>query len=292
MAGPAAVPLDVVTRVHSVRERVAHWRRHGHTVALVPTNGTLHKGHVALVEAARARAARVVASVFVNPLQFGSAAEYEDQPRTVEHDRDLLARCGIDLLFTPTAFELYPTGPERSTIVDVPELSGILEGPFRPGYLAGVATVTTKLLQIVQPDCVVLGEKDWQRLVIVRRLVGDLCIPIDVVGVPVVRDHDGLALGSWNRNLTVAERRVAPRLYAALNRTRQRILDGERDYPRLQAEGRAELEKGGFAPDYFSIRQAGDLLPPREDTRDLVLLAAARLGDARLLDSLKVALAK
>jgi pantoate--beta-alanine ligase len=290
MPSSTAGSLDTVTRIHSVRERVAHWRRHGHSVAFVPTNGTLHKGHVSLVEAARARCDRVVASVFVNPLQFRSESEYDRQPRTVEHDTDLLAKCGVDLLFAPTAFELYPTGYERSAIVDVPELSGILEGPFRPGYLAGVATVTTKLLQIVQPDVAVLGEKDWQRLVLVRRLVADLCMPLEVIGVPVVRDHDGLALGSWNRSLTTKERSIAPRLYQSLKNVRQKILDGARDYTALQSDGRAELEKAGLSPDYFSVRQAGDLLPPRSDNRELVVLAAARLGDARLLDSLRVTL--
>jgi pantoate--beta-alanine ligase len=283
--GPA---FDTVTRIHSVRERIALWRRHGFKVAFVPTNGVLHKGHVSLVEAARARADRVVASVFVNPLQFGSESEYERQPRTIAQDGELLQKAGANLLFTPTAFELYPTGYERSTIVDVPELSGILEGPFRPGYLAGVATVTTKLMQIVQPDFVVLGEKDWQRLVIVRRLIGDLCMPVEVVGVPVMRDHDGLALGSWNRSLTRVERNLAPRLFGALKVARQRILDGERDYAAIQTAGRVELDRAGFEPDYFSIRQATDLLPPRADSKELVVLAAARLGDARLLDSLKV----
>jgi pantoate--beta-alanine ligase len=292
VAGSAAGSLDTVVRIHSVRERVAQWRRHGHTVAFVPTNGTLHKGHVSLVEAALARADRVVASVYVNPLQFGSNEEYDRQPRTLEHDTELLTKAGVHLLFAPTTFELYPAGYERSTIVDVPELSGILDGPFRPGYLAGVATVTTKLLQIVQPDCAVLGEKDWQRLVIVRRLVADLCIPMEVVGVPVVRDHDGLAIGSSNRGLSRSERNGAPRLYAALKNARQRILDGERDYAALQSAGRLELERGGFQPDYFSVRQASDLLPPRADSRELVVLAAARLGDARLLDSVRISLAK
>jgi pantoate--beta-alanine ligase len=284
--------FESVVRVHTVRERVAAWRRHGHTVALVPTNGGLHKGHAALVEAALGRADRVVASVYLNPLEFESEDEYVRRPRTLEHDTDLLEKAGAHLLFAPSTFELYPAGYERSTLVDIPELFGILEGPFRPHYLKGVATVTTKLLQIAQPDVAVLGEKDWQRLVIVQRLVSDLCMPMQVIGVPVVRDHDGLALGSWNRNLTRGERNLAPRLFAALRNAQRKVLEGARDYTAVQSEGRAELERQGFTADYFSIRQSADLLPPRADSRELIVLAAARLGDARLIDSLKIVIGK
>jgi pantoate--beta-alanine ligase len=284
--------FESVVRLHTVRERIAAWRRHGHSVAFVPTNGGLHKGHVSLVEAALGRADRVVASVYLNPLEFVTEDEYVRRPRTLEHDTEVLEKAGAHLLFAPSTFELYPNGYERSTLVDIPELFGILEGPFRPNYLKGVATVTTKLLQIVQPDVAVLGEKDWQRLVIVRRLVADLCMPMEVVGVPVVRDHDGLALGSWNRSLTRGERNLAPRLYAALRNAQKKVVEGARDYTAVQQEGRIELERQGFTADYFSIRQAGDLLPPRADSRDLVVLAAARLGDARLVDSLKISLGK
>lgn len=288
----ASTPLETVVRIHTVRERIAAWRRHGHSVAFVPTNGGLHKGHAALVEAALARADRVVASVYLNPLEFESEAAYVSRARTPEHDADVLEKAGVHLVFSPSTFELYPSGYERSTLVDIPELFGILEGPFRPNYLKGVATVTTKLLQIVQPDVAVLGEKDWQRLVIVRRLVSDLCMPMTVVGVPVVRDHDGLALGSWNRNLTKGERNLAPRLYSALRNAQRKIAEGARDFTAVQQEGRLELERQGFGADYFSIRQAADLLPPRSDSKELVVLAAARLGDARLLDSLRISLTK
>jgi pantoate--beta-alanine ligase len=279
-----------VTRIQSVRERIAEWRRAGQTLAFVPTMGCLHKGHLALINEGRARGKRVVVSVFVNPLQFGPQEDFGRYPRTIEHDKEFVADAGVDLLFAPTTFEIYPTGFERSTRVDVPELSRILEGQFRPMYFEGVATVTTKLLQIVQPDTVVLGEKDYQQLVIIRRLIADLCMPVEVATVPVVRDHDGLAFGARNRYLSARERNIASRLYEAMKGARKRLLDGERDFAALQETGMRELERGGFTPEYFSMRQAADLLPPRYDSRELVVLAAGRLGSTRLIDCLRVQL--
>jgi pantoate--beta-alanine ligase len=276
--------VEAVTRIQSVRERVAEWRAADHTVALVQTMGCLHKGHLALIAEARHRAKRVVVSVFINPLQFGPQEDYGRYPRTIEHDKALAAEADVDLLFAPTTFEIFPTGFERSTRVDVPELSRILEGQARPSHFEGVATITTKFLQIVQPDVAVLGEKDYQHLVIVRRLVADLCMPVEVAAVAVVRDHDGLAFGARNRSLTPRERNLAPRLYEALKHARRRLGEGERDFAALQDTGIRELERAGFMPDYYSIRQAGDLLPPRFESRDVVVLAAARLGSTRLVD--------
>jgi pantoate--beta-alanine ligase len=276
--------VETVTRIQSVRERVAQWRGAGHTVALVQTMGCLHKGHLALITEARHRAKRVVVSVFINPLQFGPQEDYARYPRTIEHDKDLAAEAGVELLFTPTTFEIFPTGFERSTRVDVPELSRILEGQARPSHFEGVATITAKFLQIVQPDVAVLGEKDYQHLVIARRLVADLCMPVEIAAVPVVRDHDGLAYSARNRFLTPRERNLAPRLFEILKHAKRRLGEGERDFVALQDTGYRELERAGFAPEYFSIRQAGDLLPPRFESRDVVVLAAARLGATRLVD--------
>lgn len=282
--------METVTRIQSVRERVAEWRTAGHTVALVQTMGGLHKGHLALIAEARHRAKRVVVSVFVNPLQFGPQEDFSRYPRTIEHDKEFAADAAADLLFTPTTFEIFPTGFERSTRVDVPELSQILEGQARPSHFEGVATVATKFLQIVQPDVAVLGEKDYQHLVIVRRLVADLCMPVEIASVPVVRDHDGLAFGARNRFLSPRERNLAPRLHEALKNARRRLAEGERDFASLQETGFRELERAGFAAEYFSIRQSGDLLPPRFETRDVVVLAAARLGATRLVDCMPVQL--
>jgi pantoate--beta-alanine ligase len=279
-----------VTRIQSVRERVAEWRTAGQSVALVQTMGCLHKGHLALIADARQRAKRVVVSVFVNPLQFGPQEDYGRYPRTIERDREFAGEADVELLFAPTTFEIFPTGFERSTRVDVPELSRILEGQARPAHFEGVATITTKFLQIVQPDVAVLGEKDYQHLVIVRRLVADLCMPVEIAAVPVVRDHDGLAYGAGNRSLTPRERNLAPRLFESLKHAKRRLGEGERDFAVLQEGGFRELERAGFVPEYFSIRQAGDLLPPRFETRDVVVLAAARLGSTRLVDCMPVQL--
>ncbi len=283
--------METLNRIQSVRERVRGWRTEGHRVALVPTMGNLHRGHMSLVESALARAERVVASVFVNPLQFGPQEDFGRYPRTLERDTEQLERAGAHLLFAPTAFEIYPVGVERTSVVDVPEFSGILEGHVRPGHFAGVATVVTKLFNIVAPDLAIFGEKDFQQLVVVQRIVRDLCMPIEIVGVPTVRDPDGLAMSSRNQYLSGRERSLAPRLYSALRALRKRIIDGERPWHELEADAMRELARSGFAPDYVSVRRAIDLLPPREGDRELVALAAARLGSTRLIDNLRISLA-
>jgi pantoate--beta-alanine ligase len=282
--------VESVTRIHSVRERIADWRAAGHKVGFVQTMGSLHKGHLAMIAEARTRAARVAVSVFVNPLQFGPDEDFGRYPRKIEADKTLLADVGADLLFAPTAFEMYPTGFERTTKVDVPELSQILEGQSRPTFIEGLATVTTKLLQIVQPDVAVYGEKDFQALVIIRRLVADLCMPVEIVAVPVVREHDGLAFGARNRHLSTRDRNVASRLHDALRYARKKLLEGERNFATVAETGLRDLDRGGFHVDYVAIRQATDLMPPRHDSRDLVILAAARLGLTRLVDCVHVQL--
>jgi len=282
--------LETLNRIHTVRERVAAWRQEGATVGLVPTMGNLHKGHLSLVQIARSRADRVVVSLFVNPLQFGPGEDFNQYPRTAERDRDLLAKEGVQLVFAPTAFEMYPMGVDRTTVVDSPEFAGILEGNFRPGHFVGVATVVTKLFNIVTPDLAVFGEKDFQQLIVIRRLARDLCMPIEVVGGAIVRDHDGLAMSSRNQYLSPGERNRASKLYGALRAARKRIVDGERRWDDVEAEGMRLLSRDGFVPDYFSVRRALDLLPPREGDEELVILAAARLGRTRLIDNVKVRL--
>jgi pantoate--beta-alanine ligase len=282
--------MDTVTRINSVRQKIADWRRADERIAFVQTMGALHKGHLALIAEARAKADRIVASVFVNPLQFGPDDDMARYPRGLERDKSTLEEAGVDLMFAPTAFEMYPTGFERTTVVDAADLSGILEGQVLPSFCVGFATVTVKLLQIVQPDIAVYGEKDFQQLVIVRRLVADLCMPLEIAAVPVVRDHDGLAFGARNRLLTPRDRNVASRLHDALRHAQRRIREGERGFASVQELGLRELERGGFAPDYFSVRQSTDLMPPRAESRDLVILAAGRLGLARLVDCIRLQL--
>jgi pantoate--beta-alanine ligase len=277
--------MQVVNRIVTLREQVRAWRKEGLRVGLVPTMGNLHKGHVSLVADAQDHADRVVVSIFVNPLQFGPNEDYDAYPRTLEHDKELLAKVNADLVFAPPEYEIYPVGHERTTTVEVPDLSGILCGAFRPGHFTGVATVVTKLLNIVTPDVAVFGEKDYQQLIVIRRLVADLCIPVEIRGGPTIRDHDGLALSSRNRYLSARERNVAPKLYESLKMAKQRIENGDGDFETIQQTGLQLLESAGFKPDYFTIRQAADLAPLKADSRDLIVLAAVRLGKARLIDN-------
>lgn len=268
--------------------RVAGWRREGVAVALVPTMGNLHRGHLRLVELALERAQRVIVSIFVNPLQFGPRDDFERYPRTLEHDCNLLAQVGAQLVFAPDAREMYPDGMEGCTVVDVPALDGILEGRFRPGHFQGVATVVAKLFNIAAPDLAVFGQKDYQQLLVIEQMTRDLCLPIEIVGAPIVRDEDGLALSSRNQYLSADERRRAPALHGSLLAARQRILDGDRRWDEIETAAMQDLQLQGFAPDYFAIRAARDLSPTREEDRQLVLLVAARLGTTRLIDNLRL----
>lgn len=280
--------MDTVTTIAAVRERVRAWRRAGERVAFVPTMGNLHAGHRSLMEVARNRGDRFVASIFVNPMQFGPNEDFAHYPRTPLEDQRMLEAAGCDLMFMPDVAEIYPDGLEKSTRVEVPGLSKILCGEFRPGHFEGVATVVTKLFNIVQPDIAVFGEKDYQQLTIIRRLAADLCMPIEIVSAPTVREPDGLALSSRNQYLTAEERRIAPEIHRALRVAVDRLLAGSDDYAAIEREGFETLERVGFRPDYFSVRDADDLAEPQPGARELVVLTAARIGRARLIDNLRV----
>jgi pantoate--beta-alanine ligase len=279
--------METVTTIAAVRERVNRWHREGERVAFVPTMGNLHAGHISLIELARKRGDRFIASIFVNPMQFGPNEDYAQYPRTPQKDESMLAEAGCDLMFMPDVGEIYPAGFGHSTRVTVPELSGLLDGEFRPGHFDGVSTVVAKLFNIVMPDIAVFGEKDFQQLAIIRRMVSDLCVPIEIIGAPTVREADGLAMSSRNQYLTAAERKVAPQLFAALLRAVKRLDAGERDFASIEKAERDVIERCGFRPDYFTVRDAKTLSPPAADARHLVVLVAARLGKARLIDNLQ-----
>lgn len=279
--------METVTRIHTLRERVSAWRQLGLTVGLVPTMGNLHQGHFGLVQEAKRRADHVIVSIFVNPSQFGPAEDYAHYPRTPQKDAELLDKAAADLLFQPDVAEMYPARHERGTVVDVPQLSGILCGAFRPGHFAGVATVVTKLLGIVQPHVAVFGEKDYQQLTIVKRLAADLCLPTEIVGSATVREPDGLAMSSRNRYLTASEREIAPRLHQALVSAKQRVETGDSNFEAIQQSGMRTLEAAGFVPQYFAVAEASDLQPASEKSRELVILAAVKLGKARLIDNVR-----
>jgi len=279
--------MQTIPRIDDLRALVREWRMRGESIAFVPTMGNLHAGHASLVGAAHLHGRRVVASVFVNPLQFGPNEDFAAYPRTPDEDAALLEGLGVDVLFLPTVEEMYPQGTAGSTIVDVPELSGILCGAYRPGHFQGVATVVIKLLNLVQPDVAIFGEKDYQQLTIIRRSVEDLCLPVRVVGAPTVRADDGLALSSRNRYLSPEERAIAPEVYRALDRARRRLESGDADIAGIEREGSASLRASGFRPDYFEVRKADTLAIPHGHSVDVVVLTAARLGRARLIDNVQ-----
>ena len=276
-----------MTTIAAVRKHVRAWRREGRRVAFVPTMGNLHAGHMSLIEAARRHGDRFVASIFVNPMQFGPNEDFAHYPRTPREDASRLEAAGCNLMFTPEVTEIYPHGSERATRVEVAHLSRILDGEFRPGHFEGVTTVVAKLFYIVEPHVAVFGEKDFQQLTIIRRMVEDLCMPIEIIAAPTLREADGLAMSSRNQYLTAPERALAPRIYATLEAAASRVRAGDADFASIERSGFRTLEESGFLPEYFSLRQPTDLSPPAHDSRELVILTAARLGRARLIDNLR-----
>ena len=281
--------MQTFTSRSEVGNAVSAWRASGARVAFVPTMGNLHAGHGDLVTRARKLADRVVVSIFVNPMQFGPNEDFAQYPRTPREDGQLLSELGADALYVPDARDIYPQGFERSTYVDVPSLSNILCGEFRPGHFRGVATVVTKLFNLVRPDVAIFGEKDFQQLTIIRRMVSDLCLPIEIVGAPTIRESDGLAMSSRNRYLSASDRAAAPAIYRSLQAAAEQIKRGGRDLVALEAVGAESLTAAGFSVDYFAVRDAANLLAPTAVTREYVVLTAARIGKARLIDNLRVA---
>lgn len=281
--------MEIERSIPAIREATSRWRTAGERVALVPTMGNLHEGHLKLVRAARETGDRVVVSIFVNPLQFGPGEDLESYPRTFDEDCGKLEAEGVDLVFNPTVEAIYPGGMERSTRVSVPEITDILCGASRPGHFTGVTTIVCKLLNIAQPDVAMFGRKDYQQLVVIRKMVDDLCIPVEIMGVDTVREADGLARSSRNQYLTESERAVAPELRAALREAAEALAGGDRDFATLESRARERLEKAGFRPDYVEIREAETLAPPAPDTPRFVVLGAGWLGQARLIDNLETA---
>jgi pantoate--beta-alanine ligase len=282
-----ASTMQTITRIADLRDVVTNWRLGRESIAFVPTMGNLHLGHASLMAAAHLHGRRVISSIFVNPLQFGPSEDFSAYPRTPDDDGNLLSEYGVDVLFQPTVEEMYPEGSVGSTVVDVPGLTDVLCGAFRPGHFQGVATVVVKLFCLVQPDVAIFGEKDYQQLTVIRRVVQDLNLPVAIVGAPTVRAEDGLALSSRNRYLNAEERATAPAIYRALDKARRRLEEGDTAYASIETEGLAAIGAAGIKPDYFEVRTAARLERPTERDVHLVVLAAGRLGKARLIDNLQ-----
>lgn len=282
--------MQIVAEISELRRIISGWRRAGERIAFVPTMGNLHEGHLSLVEEARRRGDRVVASIFVNPMQFNCPDDYGRYPRTFEEDASQLESMSVDLLFAPLADSIYPNGMESATRVEVPGVTEVLEGEHRPGHFTGVATVVTKLFNLVQPDVAVFGEKDYQQLLLIQRMTTDLDLPVEIVGAPTLREPHGLAMSSRNNYLSEEERELAGMIHAQLSGIVDRMRDGERNFTMLERDAAANLNNAGFVSEYIAVRRLVDLQTPHADDAadDLLVLAAAHLGRARLIDNMQV----
>lgn len=275
----------IIETLPLLRQQIRRFRQEGKRVALVPTMGNLHEGHLTLVEQAKARADIVVVSIFVNPMQFERQDDLARYPRTLQDDCEKLNRKKVDLVFTPAPADIYPQGLDTQTSVDVPGISTILEGERRPGHFRGVSTIVSKLFNLVQPDIACFGEKDYQQLALIRKMVADMGYDIEIIGVPTVRAKDGLALSSRNGYLSCSERKVAPELNQVINSLVKNLLDGQRDLDSMVQQANLALEQKGFRPDALDIRDADTLQPLTERSQRAVILVAAWLGQARLIDN-------
>lgn len=280
----------VIEQISQLREIRRNWKNADKVIAFVPTMGNLHAGHLKLVKAAKAQADIVVASIFVNPLQFGPDEDLDAYPRTIEEDKAKLAELGVDALFLPQASDIYPRGLEQQTFVEVPGISYMICGASRPGHFRGVATIVCKLFNMVQPNKAFFGEKDFQQLQVIKAMVTDLSMNLEIIGVPTEREDDGLAMSSRNGYLSQEQRQLAPELYRNITELADEILSGRRDFSQLVAHHRQQLQEAGFKPDYIEIRAASSLLHPSHEDTALVILAAAFLGKTRLIDNIQIQL--
>jgi len=278
--------MKTVSKIPELRLQINEWRSNKQSIAFVPTMGNLHAGHLNLVEKALTVADQVIVSIFVNPLQFGPHEDYENYPRTLQADSEKLAKLNTHLLFTPYLTDLYPTGLENTTSIKVPGLSEILCGASRPIFFQGVATVVNILLNLVQPDKALFGEKDYQQLLIIKRMVADFFMPIEIIGIPIVRETDGLAMSSRNNYLNAEQRAIAPHLFQILHDIKIKIEAGERNFTKLEHEAKPVLSTAGFKPDYIAVRSQKNLEIPTPTDKNLIILAAAYLGSTRLIDNI------
>lgn len=277
--------MHTFAEVSALREQIKQYKREGRKIAFVPTMGNLHEGHLTLVRKAREQADVVVVSIFVNPMQFERVDDLNSYPRTLDDDLSKLNGEGVELVFTPTPETIYPEGLDKQTCVEVPGLSCMLEGASRPGHFRGVSTIVTKLFNIVQPDVACFGEKDFQQLAIIRKMVDDLAMDIEIVGVATVREMDSLAMSSRNGLLTIDERQRAPVLARTMRWISSAIRGGRDDYASIIEDASDQLRAAGLQPDEIFIRDARTLLPVSIDTTQAVILMSAFLGKARLIDN-------
>jgi pantoate--beta-alanine ligase len=282
----------IIETLPLLRQQIRRWRQEGKRIALVPTMGNLHDGHMTLVEEAKAVADVVVVSIFVNPMQFDRPDDLARYPRTLQEDCEKLNRRKVDMVFAPAPVDVYPQGLDTQTFVDVPGISTMLEGASRPGHFRGVSTIVSKLFNLVQPDVACFGQKDYQQLALIRKMVADMGYDIEIVGVPTVRAKDGLALSSRNGYLTADQRKIAPGLSKVMNNLADKLRSGDRDTEEMLILAATELNEKGFRSDDLQIRDADTLLELSPESKSAVILMAAWLGQARLIDNVTVDLAQ
>ena len=278
------------TSVTELHQYVQHWKDHGRSIAFIPTMGNLHAGHMSLIEKGQSLCDRSLCSIFVNPMQFGPNEDFNHYPRTLDSDLAQLEATGCDLVYLPTASELYPAGLDKITQVQVTDLTDHYEGAHRPGHFTGVATVVLKLFNIVKPDVSIFGKKDYQQYRVISKMVEDLNLDVQIIGQETTREASGLATSSRNQYLDVEQTRQAAMIYQLLRDSAQQINAGERDYDGLQQRALVALNEAGFNTDYFAICNAETLLPATPADRDLVILVTAGLGATRLLDNIEISL--
>ena len=282
----------IIETIPLLRQQIRRWRQEGKRIALVPTMGNLHDGHMKLVDDAKSRADVVVTTIFVSPMQFDRPDDLTRYPRTLQEDCEKLNRRKVDLVFAPAPADIYPQGLDSQTFVEVPGLSTMLEGASRPGHFRGVSTIVSKLFNMVQPDIACFGEKDFQQVAVIRKMVADMGYDIEIIGVPTVRAKDGLALSSRNGYLTAEQRKIAPGLHKVMQSLADKLRSGERDTEEMLAIAATELNEKGFRSDDLQIRDADTLLELNVESKRAVVLMAAWLGQARLIDNIQVDLAQ
>lgn len=280
--------MQSLQQVAALRALVAEWRGQNLSVGLVPTMGSLHDGHRSLVKAAKARFDRVIVTIFVNPTQFSPGEDFDDYPRVIAADKAMLVEDGADALFLPTIDDLYPRGVERTTLITISDLTNELCGAHRDGHFDGAMTAVNKLLNITRPDAVFLGEKDFQQLFMMKQMVSELMMSVEVIGVPTYREEDGLAMSSRNKYLTETERDKAKALFETLSEIEQALKNGSNEFSQLEQQGLRKLQELGFIPDYIEVRRQRDMLGAQAADKELVVLGAAKLGKTRLIDNIQL----
>ena len=281
--------METIFDLKGLRGAVSGWKNEGNSIALVPTMGNLHRGHLSLIEGAKVQADRTAVSIFVNPIQFGHGEDYELYPSTLEQDLDILRDANVDLVFAPNLGELYPAGIEADTRISVPDISDILCGEFRPGHFSGVATVVMKLFINVQPDYAFFGEKDYQQTLVIKRMVSDLLLPVEVVTLPIVREENGLAMSSRNSYLNASQKQLSSEIYKAIVKAATMVRTGADSLDNIEKNSACLLEELGFKVEYFSIRRTQDLKLVNDSIdKSLIILVAAWIGDTILIDNLQI----